>query len=108
MSTENYIQNLKTRHRSAYKVALRQTLIYFLYKENIPCTIISEILGCTRRYAYMAIYRVRDLLEVGDKMTLQAMEELRTHQIRIVPVTADGTIITMFIGYRMFIDNEIF
>lgn len=108
MITENYIRCLKTKNREAYKVALRQTLIYYLYREKIPCTIISSIMGCTRRYVYTAIYGARDRMEVGDALTMQANEELKKHQIRIVPVTADGGVLTMFVGYRMFIDNEIF
>ena len=108
MLTENYIRCLKSKNREAYKVALRQTLIYYLYREEISCTTISALLGCTRRYVYTAIYGARDRMEVGDRLTIQAMEELKTHKIRVIPATADGGVMAKFIGYKMFIDNVIF
>lgn len=108
MITENYINCLKTKNRAAYNVALRQALCYYLYKENVPCTIISSVFRCTRRYVYAAIYRVKDLLEVGDKLTRRAVEEINAHKIRIVPITAEGDLLSMHVGYRMIIDNVIY
>ena len=101
MITENYLKCLRAKNRVMYNVALRQALCYYLYKENIPCTIISQAMGCTRRYVYMAIYKVRDLLEIGDKMTKQATEEICNHTIKIVPVTVDGQLLSKHVGYRI-------
>lgn len=101
------IERLRDRHRTLVSVALRQAICYYLYNENIPCTIIADVMGCRRRYVYKAIYRTRDYLEVGDKMTKECMEHIAGHKLRITPVTVDGEVLSKFIGYKLQIDNII-
>jgi hypothetical protein len=89
-------------------VALRQALCYYLYKENIPCSIMAKVLGISRRLTYMHIYRVRDLLEVNDSVINFALDETKNHSITIRPCTIDGGIITRHVGYKMIIDNVVY
>lgn len=108
METKQYIEVLKKRTKEPISVAMRQAICYYLYSENIPCHIIAEVMGCTRRLVYMSIYRVRDLLEVGDGVMKAAVAERKEHGIIIRPYTIDGTIITRHAGYKMIIDNIIY
>lgn len=108
METKQYIEVLKCKTKSSISVAMRQALCYYLYKENIPCSIIAGIMGRTRRLIYMYVYQARDLLEVGDKMMKAAVEEREKHSIAIRPYTIDGDIITKHAGYKMIIDNVVY
>lgn len=107
METEQYIKCFRTKSRESHIVAMRQALCYYLYKEDIPCTIISKVMGNARWNIYLSIYKMRDLLEVGDKMAKRAYDEISLHSIRIVPATVDGKIMTRKIGYKLIIDNII-
>lgn len=105
METKQLIERLRDKRRSTVSVAYRQALCYYLYKNNIPCTIIAEVLGRTKRYIYMAIYHTQDYLEVGDKTATKCLEDIKNHSIRIVPITAEGVLLSRHIGYKMIIDN---
>lgn len=107
METKQLIERLKDKSHASNTVAIRQALCYYLYNENIPCTIIANVLGKTKRYIYMAIYRTQDFLEVGDKTTKIAVEEIKNHHYRITPVTVDGCILSKHIGYKLLVDNII-
>lgn len=105
MDTKNYISTLKKKSREAVPVAMRQALCYFLYKENIPRRVISEVTGISLRLVYMSIYRAIDLLEVNDNVINSALKEAEQHNIAIRPCTIDGFVITRHVGYKMIIDN---
>lgn len=108
METKQYIEVLKRQSKEPISVAMRQAICYYLYAENIPCSIIASVLGRSRRLIYMYIYRARDLMEVGDSMMLEAIEERKRHSISIRPFTIDGAVITRHAGYKMIIDNIIY
>lgn len=55
----------------------------------------------------MSIYRTRDFLEVGDKMTKVCVEEMSKHTLRITPIFAEGIILSKHIGYKLIVDNVI-
>lgn len=108
METKQYIEVLKKQTKEPISVAMRQAVCYYLYRENIPCSIIASVLGRSRRLIYMYIYRARDLMEVGDSMMLAAVDERKKHHISIRPYTIDGGVITRHAGYKMIIDNIIY
>lgn len=107
METKQFIERLRDKSHAENSVALRQALCFHLYNENIPCTIIADVLKKTKRYVYMSIYRTRDFLEVGDKKTQICVEEVKNHNLRITPVTVDGVILSKHIGYKLLVDNVI-
>ena len=107
METKQFIERLKDKSRATNSVALRQALCYYLYEQNIPCTIIASVLGRTKRYIYMSIYRTRDFLEVGDKTTKICVDEMSKHMLRITPIFAEGKILSKHIGYKLEVDNII-
>ena len=107
METKMLIDRLRDKHRASLSVALRQAICYYLYNENIPCTIIAEVMGCRRRYVYKSIYRTRDYLDIGDKMTKKCMDSITEHKFRITPITVDGDILSKHVGYKLLIDNII-
>lgn len=108
METEQYIKCFRTKSRESHIVAMRQALCYYLYKEGgVPCTIIANVMGMARWNIYLSIYKMRDLLEIGDDLAKKAYDEVALHSIRIVPATVDGKILTRRIGYKMIIDNII-
>lgn len=106
MDTKQFIERLRDNSHAENSVALRQALCYYLYNENIPSTIIAHVLKRTKRYIYMSIYRTRDFLEVGDRKTKICVEEVKNHTFRIVPITADGAILSKHIGYKLLVDNK--
>lgn len=107
MNTEEYIKCIRTKKRETQFVAMRQALCYYLYKENIPCAIIAEVMKMTSRNVYLAINIVTDLMGVGDRTINLAYEEIPKHTIRIAPCTVDGGILSLHTGYKMIIDNVI-
>lgn len=108
MDTENYIKVLKTKKKQRIPVAMRQALVYFFYKNNIPVKVLANVLGISRMMAYKYIYKTQDLLDVKDKLMSQAYEEAKQHKMMIQPCLITGDIITLMNGYRLTIDNKVF
>ena len=108
METKLYIEMLKRKTKDAEVVAARQALVYFLRKEGIPFKIISEILGYSSRLMYMHYDRFDNLVSVGDRISVQAIEELKAHEIIIRPCILDGSVMKRVTGYRMTIDNTLY
>ena len=105
MESKEFIKKLKNRSRVPSLIALRQALCYYLWKNNIPCTLIGKLIGFTRRNVYLSVYHVQDSLEVGDKVLKEALQEVKQHEIQIKPYTVDGNIMSKHAGYKMVIDN---
>ena len=101
------IARLRDKRRTAYNVALRQSLCYYLYNEDIPCLVIADVLGITERYVYKSIYSTKDHLEVGDKTTQRCMEEMNGRIYHIKPIKVDGVVFSKSIGHKLVIDNII-
>ena len=108
MEPKEFIRLLKSKSRVPSVIAFRQALCYYLWIEDISCTIISQIIGYTRRNVYISIYHVRDCLEVNDKTMREAMDEVKKHDIRIRPYTIDGHVLSKHAGYKMIIDDIIY
>lgn len=108
METKNYINTLKKKSKEPVSVAMRQALCYYLFSSNVPCTIIKNVMHMTRSNMYFGINHAKDMLETGDFIMRNAYEEIAKHKIRITPITADGTVFSQHVGYRMTIDNVIY
>jgi hypothetical protein len=108
MESKEFIKKLKDRSRVPSIIALRQALCYYLWKNNIPCMLIGQMIGYTRRNVYISVYHVQDCLEVSDKTMQNAYEEVMKHEIQIKPYTIDGKIMSRHAGYKMIIDNIIY
>jgi len=105
MESKEFIKKLKDRSRVPSIIALRQALCYYLWKENIPCTLIGKLIGFTRRNVYLSVYHVQDSLEVGDAVLKEALNEVKSHRIQIRPFTIENNLISKHAGYKMIIDN---
>lgn len=108
MDTKHYIETLKSKSRAPLYVAMRQALCYYLYESGVPCDIIYKAMHYTRSNVYNGINQARNMLEVGDKIMQAGYEELNNHKIRVVACTADGAVLSRFVGYRLVIDNVIY
>ena len=108
MEGKNYINMLKNKSRAPMYVAMRQTLCYYLYTNNVPCSIIKKVMRIPRSLVYFSINQAKDMLETGDSIMKQAYAEVQQHRVRIVPVTAEGDLLSRHVGYKMTIDNIIY
>lgn len=63
------------RHFRKY-VVMRHVVVYFMYKEGISHDGISALTGIDRTTIYAIIYRLNDLLSVGDKIATEAVNKI--------------------------------
>ena len=108
MEGKKYVEMLKNKSRAPIYAAMRQALCYYLFSNNVTGFIIKEVMHMPKSNVYFSINQARDMLEVGDDIMQRAYEEVQRHKIRVVPVTAEGDILSNHIGYRMTIDNIIY
>lgn len=108
METKQYIETLKKKTKEPMNVAMRGALVYFLCNQGISHSVVASCIGCTRRWTYKQFYTTRDLLEVGDKMMIEALEEINQHSIVVRPRLITSEVFIKYDGYKLFIDNIIY
>ena len=108
METKDYIDMLKSKSKAPIYVAMQHALCYYLFANDVPCSIIEKVMRKSRSNVYYGINQARDMLEVGDKFMQQGYDEVQHHKIRILPCTVDGNIFSRHVGYKLLIDNIIY
>lgn len=108
METKEYIKLLKDKTKREEAVAFRQAMCWYLYSEQVPVSIIANVLHCKRRQVYRRMYSCRDLLETKDKLMLQVLEETKNHKMVVKPLNIEANICTFHRGYNLIIDNVIY
>lgn len=108
METKNYLEMLKSKNKAPIYMAMRQAICCYLYENNVPLSIIMDVMHKTKSNTYYSIKQAKNQLEVGDKIMEQAYGEISHHKFRVVPCTVNGDILSRHVGYKLLIDNEIY
>ncbi len=108
MTTEQFIEVLKSPTRRALNVSMRQATMYLLYKNGVPVAAIARSMKITRGTVYNGIYKHMNLMECSDKLASEAYNEVVNHKIVIRPTMFENEVCVMPIGQVLVIDNTIY
>ena len=108
MTTERFIEVLKSPTRRALNVSMRQAVVHFLYKNGMPVAVIARCMKVTRGTVYNGIYKQTNLMECNDKLACEANNEVANHKIVIRPTLFENDVQVMPIGQVLVIDNVIY
>lgn len=108
MTTEQFLEVLRSPTRKELNVSMRQAVAHFLYKNNTPVAIIARSMRMTRGTIYNSIYRQASLMECNDKLAMSANDEIANHKIVVRPKLVGSDVCIIPAGYALVIDNVIF
>lgn len=108
MTTEQFIEVLKSPTRRALNVSMRQATMYLLYKNGVPVAAIARSMKITRGTVYNGIYKHTNLMDCYDKLALEANDEVANHKIVIKPTLFSSDVCVMPVGQVLVIDNIIY